>query len=72
MLTYPQSQTVSVNGLGATGTFKHPPPTLTIDYNFLPDGVFRPHVGVGVNLTFISNVNLARATQVAEADRRQC
>jgi outer membrane protein len=59
VLTYPQSQTVSVNGLGPIGTFKHLPPTLTVKYNFLPDSVFRPYVGVGVNLTFISNVNLA-------------
>jgi outer membrane protein len=58
VLTYPQSQTVSVAGTDI-GTFKHLPPTLTVKYNFLPDQDFRPYVGVGVNLTFISNVNLA-------------
>jgi outer membrane protein len=62
VLTYPQSQDVTVNvpGVGAVGvgSFKHLPPTLTAKWNFLPDGMFRPYVGVGVNLTIISNVNL--------------
>jgi outer membrane protein len=63
VLTYPQSQDVTVNvpGLGgvAVGSFKHLPPTLTAKWNFIPDGTFRPYVGVGVNLTIISNVNLS-------------
>jgi outer membrane protein len=62
VLTYPQSQDVTVNvpGLGgvAIGTFKHLPPTLTAKWNFNPDGTFRPYVGLGVNLTLISNVDL--------------
>ena len=65
MLTYPQSQTVSVKGLGDIGTFKHLPPTLTAKYNFLPDSVFRPYVGVGVNVTLISNVNLTLPAAVS-------
>ncbi len=59
VLTYPQKQTVTVQGSGDIGTFKHLPPTLTAKWNFIPDGVFRPYLGVGVNLTFISNVDLA-------------
>ena len=63
ILTYPQSQTVTVekSALGGPtdiGTFKHLPPILTAKYNFNPDGTFRPYVGVGVNLTLISNVDL--------------
>ena len=65
VLTYPQSQTVSVTGLGAIGTFKHLPPTLTVKYNFLPDSVFRPYVGVGVNLTLFSSVNLTLPAAVS-------
>ena len=70
VLTYPQSQTVSVKGVGDLGTFKHLPPTLTAKWNFIPDGFFRPYVGVGVNLTFISNVNLKvpAAISPTEAD----
>ncbi len=40
------------------GTFKHLPPILTAKYNFIPDGVFRPYVGAGINITVISDVNL--------------
>jgi len=63
VLTYPQSQTVTVEksalgGPAAIGTFKHLPPTLTAKYNFLPGQVFRPYVGVGINFTIISDVNL--------------
>lgn len=59
VLTYPQSQDVSVKGLGKIGSFKHLPPTLSVQYHFLPDGVFQPYVGVGVNYTIISDVDLA-------------
>jgi len=58
VLTYPQSQTVSVKGVGDIGTFKHLPPTLTAKWNFMPDSVFRPYVGLGVNYTIISDVAL--------------
>lgn len=62
VLTYPQSQDVSVNvpGVGkvAIGSFKHLPPTLTAKWNFSPDGTFRPYLGLGINLTLISSVDL--------------
>jgi len=58
ILTYPQSQTVTVSGT-PIGTFKHLPPILTAKYNFLPDSDFQPYVGAGVNLTLLSDVNLA-------------
>lgn len=59
LLTVPQRHDVSVKGVGTLGSFKHLPPTLTLKYNFLPDGSFRPYVGVGLNLTLIMDVNLA-------------
>ena len=71
VLTYPQEHDVTVKGAtiypaGAAttvpsvkiGTFKELPPTLTLKYNFLPDAVFRPYVGVGINVTSITDVNL--------------
>lgn len=58
ILTYPQEHDVELGGT-KIGTFKHLPPTLTIQYHLLPDSVFNPYVGVGVNLTLISDVNLA-------------
>ncbi|MBA3904646.1 MAG: hypothetical protein C0522_13410 [Rhodocyclaceae bacterium] len=57
ILTVPQKQDVLLDG-AKVGTFKHLPPTLTVQYHFLPDGQFRPYVGAGINYTRISSVNL--------------
>jgi len=63
ILTYPQKHDVDVTGsaIGGfrAGTFKHLPPTLTLQYHFLPDAQFRPYIGVGLNYTKISGVNLS-------------
>jgi outer membrane protein len=57
VLTYPQQHDVELNG-STIGTFKHLPPSLLLQYHFLPDAVFRPYVGAGANLTLISSVDL--------------
>ncbi len=57
VLTYPQQHDVELNGT-KIGTFKHLPPSLLVQYHFIPDGVFRPYVGAGANLTLISNVDI--------------
>lgn len=63
ILTIPQKHIVKVTqsaiGPFDAGTFKHLPPTLSLQYHFLPDGQFRPYVGAGVNYTRISSVDLA-------------
>lgn len=68
ILTYPQKHTVRVTQSAAgafdAGTFKHLPPTLTLQYHFLPDQVFRPYVGAGVNVTRISAVHLDKLNQI--------
>lgn len=56
ILTIPQKQTVYAGG-AEIGTFKHLPPTLTLQYHFTGMG-FRPYLGAGVNYTNISNVNI--------------
>ena len=33
------------------------PPTLTLQYHFIPESTFSPYVGAGVNYTFFYNVN---------------
>lgn len=65
VLTVPQKQQVTLNsgtltGTAAqqTGTFKHLPPSLLLQYHFTPDAQFRPYVGAGINYTRISSVNL--------------
>lgn len=67
ILTYPQKQNVVVkeSALGgpvSIGTFRHLPPILTVKYNFMPQADFRPYVGAGVNLTLLSNIDLAVPT----------
>ncbi len=58
ILTYPQSQTVHSSVVGGDiGTFKHLPPTLTVQYHFTGHGAFKPYVGAGVNYTRISNAS---------------
>lgn len=58
ILTYPQKHDVDISGT-KIGSFKHLPPVLTFQYHFVPEGQFRPYIGVGANLTLISNVALA-------------
>ncbi|MGV8898497.1 MAG: OmpW/AlkL family protein [Burkholderiaceae bacterium] len=57
ILTYPQKHDVSLNGT-KVGTFKHLPPTLSLQYHFMPEAQFSPYVGAGVNYTRVSNVDL--------------
>ncbi len=56
VLTYPQKHELHVHGSGIgplkSGTFKHLPPTLMLQYHFFPDGWIRPYIGGGVNYTF--------------------
>lgn len=59
ILTYPQKQDLSINtpaGSAKIGTFKHLPPTLTVQYHFTGMGKLRPYLGAGVNYTNISSV----------------
>lgn len=57
VLTYPQKQTVHSTAVGADiGTFKHLPPTLTLQYHVTGLGNVRPYVGAGINFTNLSSV----------------
>lgn len=67
ILTYPQKQTVHSDALASDiGTFKHLPPTLTVQYHFIPTGTIRPYVGAGINYTRISSVHLAGGAATLE------
>ena len=57
VLTYPQKQNVYLDGT-QIGTFKHLPPTLTVQYHFSPEKTISPYLGAGINYTRISSVNL--------------
>lgn len=67
VLTVPQKQHVTVeqSALGGPveiGTFKHLPPSLMLQYHFIPDGTFRPYVSAGLNYTRISSTKLSVPT----------
>ncbi|WP_175343619.1 OmpW family protein [Herbaspirillum sp. C9C3] len=63
VLTYPQKQDVRLDGT-KIGTFKHLPPTLTLQYHFMPEAAFSPYIGAGINYTRISSVSLANGLQL--------
>lgn len=67
ILTYPQKHTVTLDGAGI-GTFKHLPPTLTLQYHFLPGATIDPYVGAGINYTLLSKVRLLDGAASLEHD----
>lgn len=60
VLTYPQHMNVAVNfgGIGHVGYVDVLPPDFMAQYHFLPDGPFDPYVGAGLNVTWLTNVQL--------------
>ena len=49
----PYKHDIIVEGLpGAAASVTHLPPTLSLQYHFLPDAAFQPYAGVGLNLTW--------------------
>lgn len=67
VLTVPQKQHVTIeqSALGGPveiGTFRHLPPSLLLQYHFIPNGTFRPYVGAGLNYTRISSTRLSVPT----------
>lgn len=62
VLTYPQKHEVTVTqsaiGSFQAGTFKHIPPTLMLQWHFMPEAQVRPYAGIGVNYTRLSSVKL--------------
>lgn len=57
LLTVPQKQKVSLDGSNI-GSFKHLPPTLTLQYHFTPENQWSPYIGAGVNYTRITSDRL--------------
>ena len=54
VLTWPQKMDVTLDGTGV-GSVKALPPTLLLQYHFMPNDTFRPYVGAGVNYTSFSS-----------------
>lgn len=54
-----ENSTLGDVDLGSVGVL---PPTLTLQYHFLPEGTFSPYVGAGLNYTFYYDEEPSRAT----------
>jgi outer membrane protein len=47
----PYEHDISVGVLGEVGSVKHLPPTVSLQYHFMPQSTFQPYAGLGVNYT---------------------
>ncbi len=45
------------------GETEHLPPTISLQYHFLPDAMFSPYIGVGLNMTMFSSEKLTSDAQ---------
>lgn len=50
-------------GLGRIGSTKHLPPTLSLQYHFMPNSSFRPYVGAGLNYTLLFDEDTTQSLQ---------
>ncbi|MBA4710042.1 OmpW/AlkL family protein [Aquitalea aquatica] len=55
--------------LGSLGKVSVLPPTLTLQYHFMPEATFRPYVGVGVNYTRFYNNGLKVGSTAVDIDQ---
>ena len=51
LAAYPFEHDIYVVGGPEVGSTKHLPPTVSLQYHFLPDSTFQPYIGAGVNYT---------------------
>jgi outer membrane protein len=51
LAAYPFEHDISLIGGPEVGSTKQLPPTVSLQYHFLPDSTFQPYVGLGVNYT---------------------
>ena len=67
VLTYPQKHDVYLDGANI-GSFKHLPPSLLVQYHFMPEKTLKPYVGAGINYTTLSKVRLLNGAGSLEHD----
>ena len=51
LAAWPFSHDISLSGAGTVGETKHLPPTLSVQYHFMPTSNIRPYAGLGLNFT---------------------
>lgn len=60
VLTYPQKMDayIAAGGIGHIGTASVLPPDIMAQWHFMPDSAFDPYLGAGVNITWLTKVDL--------------
>jgi outer membrane protein len=51
LAAYPFEHDIYLVGGPEVGSTKHLPPTVSLQYHFMPDAMFQPYLGLGVNYT---------------------
>jgi outer membrane protein len=66
VLTYPQKMDayIAAGGIGHIGSVSVLPPDIMAQWHFTPDSSFDPYVGAGINITWLTKVDL-RAPSVS-------
>ena len=59
--TFPQSQTLTMIGVGELGTYKEPSSCLLLQWHFVPGGLLNPYLGAGMHVTRFSSTGVALA-----------
>jgi outer membrane protein len=63
----PFEHDIEVEGLpGTAATVTHLPPTLSMQYHFLPDASFQPYVGLGLNFTWFMDESKEEGLRAAD------
>lgn len=63
----PYEHDISVEGLpGTAATVTHLPPTLSLNYHFMPRSTFQPYVGLGVNFTWFTDSSKEAGLRAAD------
>lgn len=52
LAAWPFEHDIELVGGGKVGSTKHLPPTVSLNYHFMPDAAFDPYFGAGLNYTF--------------------
>ena len=64
----PYEHDIEVEGLpGTAATVTHLPPTLSLQYHFLPDAKFQPYAGLGLNFTWFTDESKEEGLVAADA-----
>lgn len=58
LAAYPFSHDFELTTINVNGEVDHLPPTLSVQYHFMPNERWKPYVGVGVNYTMFSNAKV--------------